>query len=420
VADHFRVTGGARLVGEVSVPGAKNAVLPLMAATLLTTGRTTLTGVPDILDVQTMGAILTGLGSEVRHDPSAGTVVVDTPVTVGSEAPYDLVRRIRGSICVLGPLVGRHGEARVPLPGGDAIGSRGVDMHVDGLQRLGAVVETEHGMLVARAGGLHGAPILLEFPSVTGTENLVMAAVLAKGTTVLDNAAREPEVVDLCALLARMGARIDGAGTSTITIEGVEELAPTEHEIVPDRIVAGTYAYGAVMTQGEITVRRGRIEHLEVALAKLQDAGATIDPVADGFRVAMSGRPRAVDVVTLPFPGFPTDLQPLAIALAAVSDGAAIVTENLYDGRFQFVDELSRLGADVRIDGHHCIVHGRPRLSAAPVRASDVRAGAGLVLAGLVAEGVTDVHEVFHIDRGYAGFLDTLGGLGAVVERVSR
>jgi UDP-N-acetylglucosamine 1-carboxyvinyltransferase len=275
-------------------------------------------------------------------------------------------------------------------------------------------------MLVARAGGLHGAPILLEFPSVTGTENLVMAAVLAKGTTVLDNAAREPEVVDLCALLARMGARIDGAGTSTITIEGVEELAPTEHEIVPDRIVAGTYAYGAVMTQGEITVRRGRIEHLEVALAKLQDAGATIDPVADGFRVAMSGRPRAVDVVTLPFPGFPTDLQPLAIALAAVSDGAAIVTENLYDGRFQFVDELSRLGADVRIDGHHCIVHGRPRLSAAPVRASDVRAGAGLVLAGLVAEGVTDVHEVFHIDRGYAGFLDTLGGLGAVVERVSR
>jgi UDP-N-acetylglucosamine 1-carboxyvinyltransferase len=281
------------------------------------------------------------------------------------------------------------------------------------------VVETEHGMLVARAGGLRGAPILLEFPSVTGTENLIMAAVLAKGTTVIDNAAREPEVVDLCHLLAAMGARIDGVGTSTVTVEGVDALVPASHEIVPDRIVAGTFAYAAAMTQGDVRIRRGRVEHLEVALDKLVAGGAEVDATPDGFRVAMHGRPRAVDVVTLPFPGFPTDLQPLAIALAAVSEGAAIITENLYDGRFQFVDELSRLGADVRTDGHHCVVHGRPRLSAAPVRASDVRAGAGLVIAGLVADGVTEVHEVHHVDRGYAGFLDQLTALGAEVARVT-
>ncbi|HVU75190.1 MAG TPA: UDP-N-acetylglucosamine 1-carboxyvinyltransferase [Mycobacteriales bacterium] len=418
MAEHFRVTGGARLEGEVDVPGAKNSVLPLLAATLLAPGATTLSGVPAISDVQTMGAILEGLGARVREDAAAGTVTIDVPEETGVEAPYDLVRRIRGSICVLGPLVGRRGEARVPLPGGDAIGSRGVDMHVDGLQRLGAVVETEHGMLVARAGGLRGAPILLEFPSVTGTENLVMAAVLAKGTTVIDNAAREPEVVDLCQLLTAMGARIDGVGTSTLTIEGVDALVPATHEIVPDRIVAGTFAYAAAMTHGDVRIRRGRIEHLEVALDKLVAAGAEVESIPDGFRVAMNGRPRAVDVVTLPFPGFPTDLQPLAIALASVSDGAAIITENLYDGRFQFVDELSRLGADVRTDGHHCVVHGRARLSAAPVRASDVRAGAGLVIAGLVADGVTEVHEVHHVDRGYAGFLQQLTGLGADVTRV--
>ena len=419
MAEHFRVTGGARLDGEVVVPGAKNSVLPLLAATLLAPGPTTLSGVPAISDVHTMGAILEGLGATVAADTAVGRVTVDVPAETGVEAPYDLVRRIRGSICVLGPLVGRRGEARVPLPGGDAIGSRGVDMHVDGLQRLGAVVETEHGMLVARAGGLRGAPILLEFPSVTGTENLVMAAVLAKGTTVLDNAAREPEVVDLCQLLIAMGARIDGVGTSTLTIEGVDALVPATHEIVPDRIVAGTFAYAAAMTQGDVRIVRGRVEHLEVALDKLVAAGAEIEAIPDGFRVAMQGRPRAVDVVTLPFPGFPTDLQPLAIALASVSDGAAIITENLYDGRFQFVDELSRLGADVRTDGHHCVVHGRPRLSAAPVRASDVRAGAGLVIAALVAEGVTEVHEVHHVDRGYAGFLDQLTGLGAEVARVT-
>jgi UDP-N-acetylglucosamine 1-carboxyvinyltransferase len=417
--EHFRVTGGARLDGAVTVPGAKNSVLPLLAASLLTAGRTVLTGVPAISDVETMGAILRGLGADVEYDAAAAEVGVDVPKVVNAEAPYDLVRRIRGSICVLGPLLGRHGEARVPLPGGDAIGSRGVEMHVEGLQKLGAVVETEHGMLIARASGLRGAPVMLEFPSVTGTENLLMAAVLAKGTTVLDNAAREPEVSDLCALLIAMGAQIDGVGTSTITVEGVEELTAATHEIVPDRIVAGTFAFGAVMTQGDVLVRRGRAEHLEIALDKLVSAGAVVEADTEGFRVVMDGRPKAVDVATLPYPGFPTDLQPLAIALGAVSEGACIITENLYEGRFQFVDEMSRLGADVRTDGHHCVVHGRERLSAAPVRASDIRAGAGLVLAGLVAQGVTEVHEVHHVDRGYAGFLGQLRDLGAQVERVT-
>ncbi len=417
-AGHFRVTGGARLAGEVTVPGAKNSVLPLLAASLLAEGETTLTGVPDILDVPTMGAILASLGCEVTVDAVSGRVTVRAPARTGVEAPYDLVRRIRGSICVLGPLVARQGEARVPLPGGDAIGARGVDYHVHGLQRMGAAVEVEHGVLVATAGGLRGAEIILDFPSVGATQNLLMAAVLAKGTTVLDNAAREPEVVDLCALLVEMGAQLTGAGTSTITVDGVDGLVPVTHEIIADRIVAGTFAVAAAMTHGDVLIRRGRTDHLAVALAKLTDMGATVDEVTGGFRVRGAARPRAVDVSTLPYPGFPTDLQPQVIALLSVADGASVITENLFDGRFQFVDEMARLGADVRTDGHHCVVHGRPQLSGAPVRASDIRAGAGLVLAGLVADGVTEVHEVQHIDRGYPGFLDQLSALGATVDRV--
>ena len=413
--DRFRVAGGARLDGDVTVTGAKNSVLKLMAASLLAEGTTTLRDVPGILDVDDMTRVFARLGVEVTRDGSTARVTV--PERPGTVVEYDLVRRMRASISVLGPLLARRGEATVALPGGDNIGSRGLDMHIAGLQKLGATIESEHGYLVASAPGLSGATVWLDFPSVGATENLLMAAVLAKGTTVIDNAAREPEIVDLCTLLVEMGARIGGVGTSTLEIEGVESLAPAEHVVVPDRIVVGTFAIGAVTTQGDVTIRNARPEHLELVLYKLEQAGAFVETGAGTVRIAMDGRPRAVDVVTLPYPGFPTDLQPQVMALESVSDGAAMITENVFEARFMFVDELSRLGADVRTDGHHAVVRGRERLSGAPVRATDVRAGAALVLAGLVAEGVTEVGEIYHVDRGYAGFADQLRALGADVTR---
>ena len=415
--ERFLVAGGARLAGEVSVTGAKNSVLKLMAAALLAEGRTTLTAVPDILDVTIMAEVLRRLGCSVER--ADGTVTIDVPAQPAHEADYDLVRRIRASIAVLGPLVARCGEAKVALPGGDAIGSRGLDMHVAGLVKLGATVESEHGYLIARAPRLTGAQVWLDFPSVGATENLLMAAALAKGTTVIDNAAREPEIVDLCQMLCQMGARIDGVGTSTLEVEGVESLRPVEHETVPDRIVAGTWAVAAVMTRGDVFVRGGRAEHLEMPLDKLAQAGAVIEPGVDGFRVRMDDRPRAVDVVTLPYPGFATDFQPLFLGLNTVAEGTAMITENVFESRWMFVDELVRLGADVRTDGKHAVVRGREQLSGAPVTAHDIRAGAGLVLAGLVADGITEVGDVQHIDRGYEGFVDKLVSLGADVRRES-
>jgi UDP-N-acetylglucosamine 1-carboxyvinyltransferase len=413
--ERFLVAGGARLAGEVSVAGAKNSVLKLMAAALLAQGRTTLTSVPDILDVTIMAEVLRRLGCTV--DRSDATVTIDVPAEPSHEADYDLVRRIRASIAVLGPLVARCGEAKVALPGGDAIGSRGLDMHVAGLVKLGATVDSEHGYLIARAPRLTGAQVWLDFPSVGATENLLMAAALAKGTTVIDNAAREPEIVDLCAMLQSMGAQIGGVGTSTLEIEGVESLRPVEHETVPDRIVAGTWAVAATMTRGDVFVRGGRSEHLEMPLDKLTQAGAVVDVAHDGFRVTMDRRPTAVDVVTLPYPGFATDFQPLFLGLNTVAEGTAMITENVFESRWMFVNELVRLGADVRTDGHHAVVRGREQLSGAPVTAHDIRAGAGLVLAGLVAEGVTAVGEVHHIDRGYEGFVEKLVALGADVRR---
>lgn len=395
--------------------GAKNSVLKLMAAALLAEGRTTLTAVPDILDVTIMAEVLRRLGCDV--DLGGGRVTIDVPAQPSHEADYDLVRRIRASIAVLGPLVARCGEAKVALPGGDAIGSRGLDMHVAGLVKLGATVESEHGYLIARASGLIGAQVWLDFPSVGATENLLMAAALAKGTTVIDNAAREPEIVDLCQMLAQMGAQIGGVGTSTLEIEGVESLRPVEHETVPDRIVAGTWAVAATMTRGDVVVRGGRVEHLEMPLEKLVQAGAEIEPMVDGFRVRMDSRPKAVDVVTLPYPGFATDFQPLFLGLNTVAEGTAMITENVFESRWMFVNELVRLGADVRTDGHHAVVRGREQLSGAPVTAHDIRAGAGLVLAGLVADGITTVGEVHHIDRGYEGFVEKLVSLGADVRR---
>jgi UDP-N-acetylglucosamine 1-carboxyvinyltransferase len=414
--ERFRVAGGAHLRGEVRVTGAKNSVLKTMAACLLAEGTSTLRNVPDIGDVPIMAEVLRGLGAEVED--AVPDVRVTVPESLAHEADYEHVRRIRGSICVLGPLLARCGRARVALPGGDAIGSRALDMHVTGLQKLGATFESEHGYLVAQAPKLRGEQVWLDFPSVGATENILMAAVLADGTTVLDNAAREPEIVDLCDMLVSMGARIGGIGSSTLEVEGVESLSPTTHVTVPDRIVAGTFAIGAVMTLGDVTVRDARADHLALPLDKLVRAGADVEELPDGFRVSMDRRPSAVDVVTLPYPGFPTDLQPLAIGLASISDGAAFVTENIFEGRFMFIDELVRLGADVRTDGHHAVVRGRERLSGAPVRATDIRAGAGLVLAGLVADGVTEVTDVFHVDRGYAGFVEQLASLGADIARV--
>ncbi|MGY1821063.1 UDP-N-acetylglucosamine 1-carboxyvinyltransferase [Geodermatophilus sp. SYSU D00079] len=421
----FEVTGGTALRGQVRVTGAKNSALKLMAAALLASGRTTIDEVPDILDVSIMSEVLRRLGCEVTYDRyphggGGGRVVVDVPEEPATETDYDLVRKMRASISVLGPLVARCGSARVALPGGDAIGSRGLDMHISGLERLGATIESEHGFLVATAPRLTGTSIWLDFPSVGATENLVMAAVLAEGTTVIDNAAREPEIVDLCAMLTAMGAVIDGAGTSTITVEGVPSLKPVTYTTVPDRIVAGTWAIGAVMTRGDVVIERAVADHLTVALDKLTDAGAHVEPLDGGLRVAMEGRPRCVDVVTLPYPGFPTDLQPMAVALASVSTGTALITENVFEGRFMFVNELVRLGASVRIDGHHAVVRGRERLSSAPVLATDIRAGAGLVLAGLVSDGVTEVQDVHHVDRGYPDFVEQLRGLGVQIERVQR
>ncbi|CAO5249479.1 UDP-N-acetylglucosamine 1-carboxyvinyltransferase [Frankia sp. AgKG'84/4] len=418
--ERFVVTGGTRLIGEVAVPGAKNSVLKLMAASLLASGRTTLTAVPDILDVAVMGDVLAGLGVSVVRDVRHGWLGLDVPDEPGAAADGDLVRRIRASVAVLGPLVARCGEARVALPGGDAIGSRALDLHVNGLAKLGAVIDVEGGVLVARnSGRLQGATIWLDFPSVGATENLLMAGVLAKGTTVIDNAAREPEIADLCAMLTAMGARIDGAGSSTLVIDGVDALTPVEHRTVPDRIVAGTYAVGALMTGGDVMIRDGRAGHLGIVLEKLAQAGAEIDVLADGLRVVGRERPRSVDVVTLPYPGFPTDLLPQIIALESISSGTSLITENVFDSRFVFCRELHKLGADLRTDGHHVVVRPARRLTGAQVMASDVRAGAALVLAGLVADGETVVTDVHHIDRGYASFVESLTALGANIRRVT-
>ena len=374
-----------------------------------------------------MARLLEELGCtvEVEHPPAvdgtsgSGTATIDVPEELRYEAPYDLVRRLRASISVLGPLVARCGRARVALPGGDNIGSRGLDMHMTGLTELGAQVRIEHGFVVAEvAGRLTGANLWLDFPSVGATENLLMAAVLADGTTVIDNVAREPEIMDLCEMLGGMGAKIEGISTSTLTVHGVSRLEPVEHATVSDRIVAGTWAFATAIAGGDLTVHGGRAHHLDIVLDKLAAAGATVSEVDEGFRVQVDRRLESFDVVTLPYPGFPTDLQPFAMTLAAVSAGTAMITENVFEARFMFVQELARLGADLRTDGHHAVVRGKSLLSGAPVVAHDIRAGAALVLAGLAAQGTTTVGESQHIDRGYPYFVEMLAALGADVTRV--
>ena len=413
------VTGGATLRGNVRVAGAKNSVLKLMGAALLAEGTTVLTNCPEIDDVPLMQKVLEGLGCTVVRD--ADRIEITVPAEISHRADFEAVRQFRASVCVLGPLTARTRNAIVALPGGDAIGSRPLDMHQAGLEQLGAQTYIKHGCVVAEAARLQGARIKLDFPSVGATENILAAAVLAEGLTVLDNAAREPEIVDLCNMLNEMGARITGAGSNTITVEGVEKLQPTEHEVVGDRIIAGTWAYAAAMTGGDVTVGGINPKYLHLPLEKLKNAGASVESYAQGFRVVMNGRPQAVNYQTLPFPGFPTDMQPMAIALSAVSEGTSVLTENVFESRFRFVDEMIRLGTDAIIDGHHVMIRGKERLSSAPVWSSDIRAGAGLALAGLCAEpgDVTEVHDVYHIDRGYPGFVETLNSLGAQVERVA-
>jgi len=416
--DVIQVLGGARLAGEVHVVGAKNSALKLMAAALLAPGPSVVSNIPRITDIAIMGEVLRRLGCAVEY--TGDEVSIDVPEETGTEADYDLVRRLRASICVLGPLLARRGFVRVAHPGGDAIGARGLDMHIDGLARMGAEITGEHGFVIASAPrGLRGATIWLDFPSVGATENLLMAAALARGETVIDNVAREPEIVDICNMLTEMGALIEGAGTSTLRVQGVAELRPVRHATVGDRIVGGTWAFGAAMTQGDVTVTGVDPAHLEIALDKVISAGGLVETRPHAFRVQMDQRPTAVDVVTLPFPGFPTDLLPMAIGLAAVSDGSSLVTENIFDGRFMFVNEMVRLGADIRTDGHHAVVQGRERLSSAPVRATDIRAGAGLVMAALCADGMTEISHVHHIDRGYPDFVPNLRAMGVKVERVA-
>jgi len=416
VSEHFRITGGGRLAGEITVGGAKNSVLKLMAAALLAEGTTTITNCPDILDVPLMAEVLRGLGCQVEIDGE--TTRISTPAALSHHADFPAMGKLRASVCVLGPLVARCRRAVVALPGGDAIGSRPLDMHQVGLSMLGAESVIEHGCVVAEAENLHGAEMVLDYPSVGATENILMAAVLADGDTTIGNAAREPDIVDLCTMLNQMGAQIGGAGTSTLTVRGVARLHPTEHRVIGDRIVAATWGMAAAMTTGDITVRGIDPAHLHLVLEKLKNAGATVVEDPDGFRVLQPERPRAVDFVTLPFPGFPTDLQPMAIGLAAVAEGTSMITENVFEARFRFVEEMVRLGADARTDGHHAVVRGVPRLSSAPVWASDIRAGAALVLAALCAEGVTLVRDVFHVDRGYPMFVENLQLLGADIERV--
>lgn len=414
--DRFRIVGGMPLHGQVTVTGAKNSVLKLMAASLLAPGKTVIRNVPEIADVEIMSELLTRLGCTIKS--SLGTITIDVPVKPDHRADYDLVRKMRASINVLGPLVARLGQAEVALPGGDAIGSRGLDFHIKGLEILGANAHIEHGYVIAKAPkGLIGAPIDLDFPSVGATENIMTAAVLARGVTTIDNAAREPDIVDLGEFLISMGAKIQGLGSSIITIAGVEKLTPTDHTTIADRIITGTWAFAVTMTGGDISIHGARPEHLELALEKLATAGAIITSIPDGIRVRMEHRPKSIDVATLPYPGFPTDLLPMVIALNSIADGHSLVTENVFESRFMFVNELSRLGARISVDGHHASITGIKQLSGAPVEAHDIRAGAGLILAALVAEGETTIDQAFHVDRGYPNFTEQLQGLGAKVVR---
>ncbi|MDP6868017.1 MAG: UDP-N-acetylglucosamine 1-carboxyvinyltransferase [Acidimicrobiales bacterium] len=417
--DVIRVRRSGPLEGAVRVAGAKNSALKLMAAAVLAPGRHTLHNVPRIADVTLMAELLERMGATVsRGSDDPDVLTIDVPDEMDPEAPYDLVEKMRASIVVLGPLLARFGEARVSVPGGDDFGHRPIDMHLRGLEDLGATFTTSHGVIEGQVGRLIGARVLLEYPSVGATENLLLAAVTAKGTTVIDNAAREPEIADLAAFLTAMGAEVSGGGGSTITVEGVERLHPAEHTVVPDRIEAATYLAAVGMTGGSIVVEGARVDHMEMLLDRLAAMGLRVDDGGDRLWATApgpNGRLRSVDVSTLPYPGVATDYKPLLVALLSVADGVGILTENVFAGRFRYIPELVRMGADIRVEGHHAVVRGVEALSGAPVRAPDIRAGAALVVAGLAAEGETVVSDAHHVARGYQDLVGNLARLGADV-----
>jgi len=418
--DRIIVAPGGPLSGSTRAGGAKNSVLKLMAACLLAEGTHVLENVPNITDVDTMAEVLRSLGCSVeRRD--GDSLAITTPATdeLVPEAPYELVEKMRASIVVLGPLLARCGRARVSMPGGDDFGSRPIDIHLRGMTDMGAHFTTQHGYVEAEVtdvtGRLTGAHLVLEYPSHTATDNLLMAAALAKGTTVIDNAAREPEVGDLAAMLTAMGARVSGVGTSRLVIEGAEHLEAVTHRVIPDRVVAATYLLAPALAGGSVTISDGRPDHMTMFLDKLSAMGLEVAFDGEGLRVSAPVRTRAVDIATLPYPGVATDYKPFLVTALSIADGVSIVSENLFEGRFRYVDELRRMGADIRTEGHHAVVRGVPRLSGAQVKAPDIRAGAALVLAGLAAEGETSVAGVEHIERGYDDLVGTLQGLGASV-----
>jgi UDP-N-acetylglucosamine 1-carboxyvinyltransferase len=416
--DNIRIVGGARLAGTVRISGAKNAALPILCASLLADGEHEFRNVPDLRDILTTAKLLRHLGLEVEVAPPV--VSVRSRAASSVEAPYDLVKQMRASVLVLGPLVARYGEARVSLPGGCAIGARPIDQHLKGLEAMGARVHLEHGYVNVEVPGgrLRGAEILFDIPTVTGTENLMSAAVLARGRTTLVNAAREPEVEELARVLNKMGASVEGAGTDTIVIEGRERLEPVDHAIIADRIEAGTYMVAAAITEGEVFLDGITFDHLEAVAAKLRQAGVRVEREGTGVRVVGKRPFRATDVTTAPHPGFPTDMQAQFMTLMCLAVGKAVITETIFENRFMHVGELNRMGASIEIRGRAATVEGVERLQGAEVMATDLRASASLVVAGLVAEGVTIVRRVYHIDRGYERIEEKLAGLGAQIERV--
>ncbi len=412
------INGGKRLSGTVEVSGAKNAALPILAATILTDGRTRLNNVPNVIDIDSMCRLLANLGVQAERAPDDGHAVQVTMGKLSSlEAPYDLVRKMRASVIVLGPMLARYGRARVSMPGGCAIGERPINMHLSALAKMGADIGIDHGYIEARARRLAGAEICLDYPTVGGTENIICAAALARGTTVIDNAAQEPEIVDLADFLNKAGAMISGAGTHRIVVDGVKSLSGVEHTVIPDRIEAGTHAIAAAITGGEVTVARSNPGHLDVLLEKLGDSGCQVETSPGSLTVRGCERPRPVNVTTLPYPGYPTDLQAQWLALMTLADGASVVKETIFERRFMHVQELRRMGASITVDGDTAVVRGVESLQGAPVMCTDIRASASLVLTGLVAENTTVISRVYHLDRGYERIEAKLRALGADIVR---